>query len=381
VTPLVARTDNAATLVPDLEALNDEIVRLNKMVKVLMDRAERSANAQGSDFSIFQTTVTLEELVRQRTAELDAALRRNEAMTRALADSESQFRSLVNQSLVGITIIENGVISYVNDAFCRILGYSSRELLGCDPLIFVCPEDRESMQESIRKRISGEIESERHTMRGRHKSGHEVDVEIHGNVMDLNGKRALISLFVDVTERMKVEREVRKLQEELLEQSRRDSLTGLHNRRYFEQSIAGLLAAPTGEVRPFALIIADVDHFKGVNDRHGHLAGDAVLEQFASVLKRALRPDDVICRFGGEEFVILLPGADRDVGICVAEGLRARLQATLIAVDGAQLTITASFGVCAFSMDGATRDDLLKRADAALYRAKAAGRNRVEGDA
>ena len=112
---------------PDEPALKGEIARLNKIVRSLMDRAERSTSVQGSDFSLFQTAVMLEEKVRSRTTELEAALRENEKITRALRESEVKFHGLVNQSLVGIIIMEDGKFSYANAKFNEIFGYSAEE--------------------------------------------------------------------------------------------------------------------------------------------------------------------------------------------------------------------------------------------------------------
>src|SRR5450755_1868808 len=107
---------------PNKFALRAEIVRLNKIVKALMDRAERSTNVQGSDFSLFQTTVMLEDQVRRRTEELEDALHENDTINSALRQSEAKFRGLVSQSLVGIAIIEDGRFSYTNSRFAEMFG-------------------------------------------------------------------------------------------------------------------------------------------------------------------------------------------------------------------------------------------------------------------
>jgi len=120
-----------ATDPPDWPA---ESIRLNKIIQALMDRAERNASAQGSDFSRFQTTIMLEEQVRHRTAELEAALRENEKINRALRESEAKFRGLVSQSLVGIVLIEDGKFSYSNAKFDTIFGYTSDEIRDLGPL-------------------------------------------------------------------------------------------------------------------------------------------------------------------------------------------------------------------------------------------------------
>src|SRR6266487_1297876 len=131
----------------DEQALKSEVVRLNKIIQALMDRAERSTSVQGTDFSLFQTAIILEEQVSRRTAELEAALRENEKITRSLRESEAKFRGLVSQSLVGIAIIKDGRFSYANAKFGEIFGYSSEEVLGLEPAEIATGDDRRFLAE------------------------------------------------------------------------------------------------------------------------------------------------------------------------------------------------------------------------------------------
>jgi diguanylate cyclase (GGDEF)-like protein len=156
-----------------------------------------------------------------------------------------------------------------------------------------------------------------------------------------------------------------------------DALTGLTNRRVFLEQATRELARSRRYGSPLALILVDLDHFKLVNDRHGHLAGDDVLIHAARTLAGELRDVDVIARHGGEEFAILLPETDAAGAAGVAERSRRRLAETSVAIDGVAVRVTASMGV-ASGVGAGTLDELLRRADAALYRAKDAGRDRVE---
>lgn len=158
-----------------------------------------------------------------------------------------------------------------------------------------------------------------------------------------------------------------------------DSLTGLTNRRRFLELAAGELARARRYGSQLALILVDLDHFKRINDEHGHLVGDRALVHAAGVLAASVRDVDVIARHGGEEFAILLPMTEGGGAVEVAERCTRRLADTPLLVDGASIRITASMGVaaCAGASCG-TIDDLLKAADAALYRAKEQGRDRVE---
>ena len=362
----------------DEQALKAEITRLNKMIRALMDRAERSTSVQGSDFSLFQTAILLEEQVRRRTSEVEAALRENEKINRALRESEEKFRGLVSQSLVGIVIIEDGRFSYSNAKFDEIFGYSAEEIRGLGPLDIAIESDRPLMAENIRKRLSGEVERAEYVIRAARKNGTVIDVEIQGQVMEIGGKLALISLFMDVTERTRAEREVQALQETLREQSTRDPLTGLHNRRYLEETLGRELILAERNGHPVSLIMGDLDHFKSVNDRYGHLGGDEVLRTFGDLMKRHARGSDIYCRYGGEEFLLVLPQMPANTAAERAEQLRIAMAAGPVPFGTSQITVTASFGVATFPHDGRTGDELIAAADSALYVAKATGRNRVE---
>jgi diguanylate cyclase (GGDEF)-like protein len=170
-----------------------------------------------------------------------------------------------------------------------------------------------------------------------------------------------------------------RLREGLLAQSIRDSLTGLYNRRYLEESMQIEERRSQRSGQPFGILMLDLDRFKQINDAHGHDAGDYVLRQFAQVLQRQTRSGDIACRYGGEEFTVILPGASRDASMQRARHLRACLAATRFVYLGQDLGgVTVSIGVAAFPDDGRDGLSVLQQADHALYRAKAAGRDRVE---
>ena len=169
-----------------------------------------------------------------------------------------------------------------------------------------------------------------------------------------------------------------RLRETLRHQSVRDPLTGLFNRRFMEESLERELLRGDRNGQPVALIMLDIDHFKQFNDTFGHQAGDAVLRELGDFLSQRTRGQDIACRFGGEEFVLILAGASVDVARKRAELLREGLK-ELTALHAGQTLgkITVSAGVSAFPDHGATAEDLIHAADQALYRAKAEGRDRV----
>jgi diguanylate cyclase (GGDEF)-like protein len=169
------------------------------------------------------------------------------------------------------------------------------------------------------------------------------------------------------------------MQEQLRDQASRDALTGLWNRAGVLNILDRELDRGRRESRPVAVALADLDHFKRINDTLGHLAGDSVLRQAAQRLQHSVRPYDGVGRYGGEEFLIVLPGCDSAAALRLSERLRQYIAAQQIEVEGAEVPITLSLGVAVSS--GESQSDaveLLRSADAALYEAKRAGRNRVQ---
>ena len=171
--------------------------------------------------------------------------------------------------------------------------------------------------------------------------------------------------------------EVSALQARLSEQANRDPLTGLYNRRYLDTTLERELARCQREGLPLCLMLIDLDHFKQVNDRWGHPAGDEVLRQLADMLASHARLGDVVCRYGGEEFLLLLPGMPLQVALERAERWRQDFAAATVLFGDLTLHATLSIGVAAHPRDGSTAAALIRAADQALYQAKHGGRNRV----
>ena len=169
----------------------------------------------------------------------------------------------------------------------------------------------------------------------------------------------------------------------LVEMTHRDSLTGTYNRRYFTNRLKEEFERHRRYKRPMSMLMIDIDHFKAVNDSHGHDAGDDVLREFALRIRKAIRNIDLACRYGGEEFVIVMPETDMAVASMVAERLRRRIatEPFVIQKGARQLEVTNSIGIAALNGPDDNAAGILKRADTALYRAKRDGRNRVVQDA
>ncbi|MDP3544700.1 MAG: PleD family two-component system response regulator [Phreatobacter sp.] len=162
-----------------------------------------------------------------------------------------------------------------------------------------------------------------------------------------------------------------------------DGLTGLHNRRYMESHLGTLVDQASMRGKPLAVLVLDIDYFKAVNDTWGHDAGDEVLREFAQRLRKSVRGIDLVCRLGGEEFVVVMPDTDAGVASIVAERIRNRVASEPFAIHkGARaIDVTVSIGMAQRLAGDTDADTLLKRADQALYRAKRDGRNRVVLDA
>lgn len=169
----------------------------------------------------------------------------------------------------------------------------------------------------------------------------------------------------------------REKQLELRDQARKDPLTGMNNRLSLDEAAEREMRTAASLGTPLSLMLFDIDHFKLINDRFGHVAGDVVLRVVADRVEEVIRSADMAFRFGGEEFLVLLPGARSDQAAMVAERLRQRIAGGQIQAGDQQIGLTASFGVVEWRADLESWDDLVKRADQALYQAKNRGRDQV----
>lgn len=364
----------------DAQTLQAEIHRQNKVIEALINRAERCTNSHQSAFNLFQTTVMLQDQVQQRTRELEASLRENEKINRALIEAEAKFHGILDQSLVGITLLSGGRFQYINPKFADIVGYSVVALLQMpDPFILVKHDMRDAARAATRKMLVGDYKNARYLLDIERWDQALITVEIAANgPVKIGGKTSVIAVWSDITERLRNEREVKNLQEQLREQALRDPLTGLYNRHHLNESLNRELALAQRRGYPISVIMADLDHFKIINDRYGHLAGDEVLKVFSALLTRHARSSDVFCRFGGEEFLLVMPDMDIVAAYQRAELMRRSFVASPVHFAGFCIEAGASFGLAAFPEQGKTANALIAAADQSLYAAKAAGRNCVK---
>lgn len=210
----------------------------------------------------------------------------------------------------------------------------------------------------------------------------QLAADAHARLVEMNaGYEQLVRrLETLLAEKQALGDELLLANKELATVAATDSLTGLPNRRAFDDALLRDLSRAERSKTTLSLLLLDVDHFKAVNDLHGHTMGDRVLAAVAGVLRSGLRLGDLPARYGGEELVAILPGADIEGARIVAERVRAAIEKLVIEGPNGPIRVTASFGVASVGADGAGGHgslDLLGRADGAMYRAKSAGRNRV----
>lgn len=184
--------------------------------------------------------------------------------------------------------------------------------------------------------------------------------------------------LLDANESLRIQlAEIDRLHRQASDQANRDSLTGLYNRRYLDGTLERELSRCKREGRPLSLMLIDVDHFKQVNDTYGHQAGDEVLKEIGALLASHARAEDIACRYGGEEFTLLLPNMPLNAAVERAEMLRSAFAATTVRFGEFAIRSTLSIGIAVYPEHGKLPDELAQKADLALYRAKAEGRNRV----
>ena len=312
-----------------------------------------------------------------------ALLAERDRVARRLSDREEQFRTVVDVvSDVIFRTDERGRWTFLNPAWETLSGYSTAEALGQSFLHFVAEEDREPTLARLRGLSAGLFDSIRCIARYKHRDGgvRWVEVLTHRLLDETGTLIGSAGTLGDVSDRVALaahaeearRRAERDAQAALL-LAATDELTGLASRRAFLNTLDRELAAVARDGRLLALALFDIDHFKRVNDRYGHLAGDEVLERVARLARRSVREEDLVGRLGGEEFAILMPGATMAQAVAAGERLRAACAAELHpSCPG--LMVTISVGVATAEAES-TATTLLHDADAALYRAKNSGRN------
>jgi len=303
----------------------------------------------------------LEQLVQIRSGEL--------------AEREEVLRSITNAAQDAVIMIDSaGRVTYWNPAAEHMFGFAEAEVVGKDLHDLIVPERYLERAHAGFSRFAasgeGPAVGRTTTLRAKHRSGDEFPVDVSLSAIKLRGQWNAVGIVRNATERVQTEERLKQL-------ATTDALTGICNRRHFDEVLASEINRAARFSSPLSLILFDIDHFKRVNDTFGHQAGDRVLTQLAVTVGNSIRTVDLFARWGGEEFVVMLPGSDLDAGRLLAEKLRMALEKQPFSDVG---QVTCSFGVAEYA-PGDNADALIKKVDRCLYHAKASGRNRVETSA
>lgn len=309
------------------------------------------------------------EPIRMSGTHLDVTQRKR--AERALVHSEARYRSLIESVReVVFQTDARGRWSFLNSAWEEITGFDVENALGRDALEQVHPYDHDAARDEIADMVASRKDAFRREIRFRARSGRYLWLEIHAQAaLDGEGNfRGISGTLRDVTKQREAEQETLRL-------VYYDALTGLPNRALALDRLAELLLGTERREERVAVVFVDLDDFKKVNDTLGHEVGDQVLPEAGRRLANVVRKQDTVARLGGDEFLVLLAGLGHEQD--TQQGLRKLLGCfhKPFALDGRELTLTASLGIAIAPSDGDTPQDLLRNADMAMYKAKSEGRN------
>ena len=332
--------------------LHYRLVGADGRVRDCHDSMTIEVDPSGKPLAIFGVVVDVSERLRAEAA---------------MYEKEAQFRATMEAAQVGIFLLQDGLFRYANPFLLKLFGYAEGELIDrLGPLDVILPEQRAMVQEQIHLRAAGE-QGRTYEITGVRKDGVRFPMTILGSPVTYQGQHASVGTVLDISLQKEAEHRARELADF-------DPLTGLPNRRLLRDRSTQLLAAAEREGSEMALVFLDLDHFKRVNDSLGHSVGDELLCAVAQRLATVVRKVDTLARLGGDEFIIALPGIHASGAAEVACRLLEVCAAPFV-VGGHDLTITLSLGISLFPVDGRDFETLLRNADAAMYKAKDAGRN------
>nr|WP_294865801.1 diguanylate cyclase [uncultured Pseudogulbenkiania sp.] len=360
---------------PGLALLNAGMMVLSQSVTLLIMGA-LIAERGSAEERLRRANHGLEEKVAERTAQL--------------AESEARQKQLVDAAPFPLVLsrLSDGVITYANERAERMFKGRLRSTQGLTvDDFYVSTQTRDEVAALMRDK--GQLRD--HEVRLQDTGGRVFWALISCTLVRSAGTLHVITGINDISERKRLEHslktanealrqhlnEIESLQSGLKEQLVRDPLTGVFNRRYLDDALPRVLAHTLALGKPVALLMLDADHFKRINDTYGHKAGDCVLSTLGARLRDSLRSNDMVCRYGGEEFLIVLPGMSLEHAIAKAEQLRKVVQQWPIEALDHTLNVTVSIGVACSPLHAEDAESLVHAADTALYVAKSSGRDRL----
>ncbi len=294
-----------------------------------------------------------------------------------LRESKKKLQTLVDTALDAVVMMDSeGRITGWNRQAERIFGWTRSEIMGRTIHATIIPlRHRGAHADGLKHFLAsgeGPYMNRMIEAQALHRDGREFPVELAIAVMITGGQPEFSAFIRDITERKRAEAELRSM-------ATTDFLTGLANRRHFIERMSDELARLQRlDQLQAAVLMLDLDYFKHVNDTHGHATGDALLKHVASLMRGELRRIDTVARVGGEEFAIILPGADVDEARILAERVRQKVGASPLTLGESAVLVSVSIGIAVMRTNDGSADAALIRADEALYRAKSNGRDRVE---
>jgi diguanylate cyclase (GGDEF)-like protein/PAS domain S-box-containing protein len=350
---LVQKSFDGAHRTKEPLSLEFRLTRFDGAERVVRARGEAVVEAKGGPVKVVGTMQDVTD----------------EAAARSARDLLSYVVQSTRDAIV--TKTQDGTITSWNHGAEQLYGFTVEEAIG-QPIALIEPAHRAGEQQKILETLLSGESIDNFETEGVHKDGTVIAVSLTVSpVTDANGRIVSTAIIArDTTERVRYEERLRHMADH-------DQLTGLFNRRRFDEQLKRELARAGRYAAHSAVLSIDIDNFKGVNDSAGHAAGDAVLVQVARVLANRFRSTDVVARLGGDEFAVLLSAVGVDEARAAAEDLLTEIRASPANYGGRPFRISASIGVNAFESDDATAGEVLVNADLAMYAAKTAGRDRV----